>query len=263
MVQSIEKNGIINPIIVRPDGDKYEILSGHNRAKAADYAGLAAVPAYIKTGLTDEEAEIYVIETNLIQRGFTDLAISEQAAVVAMRYSEMFNVEKVNAIREELESLSSEKMKPSEAVGNEYGLCGRTISRLIRINSLNESLKEWVDSGELAIRAGVTLSYLPTETQECLYYACRDKEDSHMSCKIDIKTAERIRAEFENRDDVDENSFEHIFNKPTPSASKRKAVKVKPEVYSRYFKEDISEKEIEETIDKAVKAYFKKRNNLT
>jgi hypothetical protein len=120
-------------------------------------------------------------------------------------------------------------------------------------------LKEWVDSGELAIRAGVTLSYLPTETQECLYYACRDKEVSNMSRKIDITTAERIRAEFENRDDVDENSFEYIFNKPTPSASKRKAVKVKPEVYSRYFKEEISEKEIEETIEKALIAYFKKR----
>jgi ParB family chromosome partitioning protein len=256
MVQSIKQNGILNPIIVRPSGAEYEILSGHNRTNAAKLAGLATVPAVIKTDLSDAEAEIYVIETNLIQRGFSDLAISEQAAVVAMRYSEMFNPEKVNAIREELQTLSSEKTKPSEAVGNEYGLCGRTISRLIRIHSLNESLKDWVDSGELAIRAGVMLSYLPSETQECLYYACVDN-NANMRRKIDIKTAERIREQFEDCDDVNEHSFEHFFTKPTPSVTKHKAVKVKPEIYSRYFKEEISEKEIENTIEKALEAYFK------
>jgi ParB family chromosome partitioning protein len=259
MVLSIEKNGILNPIIVRPMGAEYEILSGHNRTHAAKYAGLAAVPAVIKTELTDEEAEIYVIETNLIQRGFSDLAISEQAAVVAMRYSEMFHADKVEKIRYELHLLSSGKMKPSEMVGAEYGLSDRTISRLIRIHSLNESLKEWVDSRELSVRAGVELSFLPTETQECLYYACVSENDSHMHRKIDIKTAERIRADFENHDDVDENSFEYIFAKPTPSVTKCKVIKVKPEIYSRYFKEEISEKEVEDTIEKALKAYFKKR----
>jgi ParB family chromosome partitioning protein len=181
MVQSIKQNGILNPIIVRPLGVEYEILSEHNRTNAARLAGLAAVPAVIKTGLTDEEAEIYVIETNLIQRGFSDLAISEQAAVVAMRYSEMFNAEKVNAIRAELQGFSSEDKKPpAEAIGGEYGLGSRTMSRLIRIDKLNESLKELVDSGELSVCTGVKLSFLPSETQECLYYACADETDSHM-----------------------------------------------------------------------------------
>jgi ParB family chromosome partitioning protein len=262
MVQSIKQNGILNPIIVRPNGAEYEILSGHNRTNAARLAGLQAVPAVIKTDLSDEEAEIYVIETNLIQRGFSDLAISEQATVVAMRYSEMFNPEKVNAIREELQSFSSEeKIRPTEAIGGEYGLGSRTVSRLIRIDKLNESIKEWVDNGELSVRAGVELSFLPSETQECLYYACANETDSHMCRKIDMKMAERIRAEFENRGDVDENSFERFFFLAKPSAIKRKAIKVKPEVYSRYFNDEISEKEIEDTIEKALKAYFKKRQN--
>jgi ParB family chromosome partitioning protein len=256
MVQSIKQNGILNPIIVRPLGVEYEILSGHNRTNAARLADLAAVPAVIKTGLTDEEAEIYVIETNLIQRGFSDLAISEQAAVVAMRYSEMFNADKVNAIREELQGFSTEeKLAPAEAIGGEYGLGSRTVSRLIRIDKLNESLKEWVDSGELSVRAGVELSFLPTETQECLYYACANETDSHMCRKIDIKTAERIRAEFEDWDDADENSFEHFFEKPLPTV-KPKAVKIKPEVYSRFFKPGSSEKEIEEVIVRALEGYF-------
>jgi ParB family chromosome partitioning protein len=256
MVQSIKQNGILNPIIVRPLGVEYEILSGHNRTNAARLAGLAAVPAVIKTDLTDEEAEIYVVETNLIQRGFSDLAISEQAAVVAMRYSEMFNADKINAIRAELQGFSSEDKKaPAEAIGGEYGLGSRTVSRLIRIDKLNESLKEWVDSGELSVRAGVELSFLPSETQECLYYACANETDSHMHRKIDMKTAERIRADFEDCDDVDENSFEHFFEKPLP-AVKPKAVKIKPEVVSRFFKPGSSEKEIEEVIVRALEGYF-------
>jgi ParB family chromosome partitioning protein len=260
MVQSVKQNGILNPIIVRPLGVEYEILSGHNRTNAARLAGLAAIPAFIKTGLTDEEAEIYVIETNLIQRGFSDLAISEQAAVVAMRYSEMFNAEKVEKIRAELQGFSSEeKISPAEAIGGEYGMGSRTVSRLIRIDKLNESLKEWVDSGELSVRAGVELSFLPSETQECLYYACASETDSHMYRKIDMKTAERIRAEFEDCDDADENSFERFFEKPLPTV-KPKPVKIKPEVYSRFFKPGSSEKEIEEVIVRALEGYF---NTLT
>jgi ParB family chromosome partitioning protein len=149
-------------------------------------------------------------------------------------------------------------MKPSEMVGAEYGLSDRTISRLIRIHSLNESLKEWIDSGELSVRAGVTLSYLPSETQECLYYACVNENDSNMRRKIDMKTAERIRAEFENRDDVDENSFEHFFKKPQITSA-FKPIKVSSDIRSKFFTADTSQKEIEETIEKALKAYFKKK----
>lgn len=68
MVRSIEKNGIIVPIIVKtiPNSNKFEILSGHNRVYAAGMAGKKNVPAVVKENLSDEEAEIYVIETNLI-----------------------------------------------------------------------------------------------------------------------------------------------------------------------------------------------------
>ena len=75
LVQSIRQNGILNPIIVQPlhDGSKYEILSGHNRVEGAKIVGLEYIPALIKENLSPDEAEIYVIETNLLQRGFNDL----------------------------------------------------------------------------------------------------------------------------------------------------------------------------------------------
>lgn len=89
MVESVKKNGILIPIIVQPCGENYEILSGHNRTNAAKLAGLETVPAVIKERLSDDEAEMYMIETNLRQRGFDDLKISEQAAVLAMRHSKI------------------------------------------------------------------------------------------------------------------------------------------------------------------------------
>lgn len=70
MVASIKENGVLSPIIVQPDGDGYEILIGHNRWNASKLAGLSTVPSIIKAGLTEDEAEMYVIESNVMQRGF-------------------------------------------------------------------------------------------------------------------------------------------------------------------------------------------------
>lgn len=106
MVESIRKNGILIPIIVQPsDIGKYEILIGHNRWNAAKLAGMSAVPCIIKSGLTEEEAEMYVIESNVMQRGFDNLKISEQAEVLRMRHDKMFSQGKRNDIIRELELL--------------------------------------------------------------------------------------------------------------------------------------------------------------
>ena len=62
------------------------MLAGHNRQNAAKLAGLKEIPAIVKDNLPDDEAYVYVIETNLMQRSFTDLSVSEKAAVLAERY---------------------------------------------------------------------------------------------------------------------------------------------------------------------------------
>ena len=115
MVESIRENGVLSPIIVQPDGDGYEILIGHNRWNASKLAGLLTVPAIIKTGLSEDEALLYTIESNLHQRGFDNLRISEQAAVVALRHSEMFSQGKRNDIIRELALLENpDKLSPKK-----------------------------------------------------------------------------------------------------------------------------------------------------
>lgn len=106
MVESIKEHGIMIPILVREHKDKYEILSGHNRLNAAVMAGLKEVPAIIKVGLTEKEAYTYVIETNLIQRGFSELLPSEQAAALAVEYDKVISQGKRNDIIREIEKLS-------------------------------------------------------------------------------------------------------------------------------------------------------------
>lgn len=156
MVASIKENGVLSPIIVQPIEDGYEILIGHNRWNASKLAGLPTVPAIVKAGLTEDEAEMYVIESNLIQRSFSDLKISEQAAVVASRHSKMFSPGKRNDIIRELTLLENpnaeisgdttlnpvgSKLDTSESVGKEYGVSKGSVVRLIRINKLIDELK--------------------------------------------------------------------------------------------------------------------------
>ena len=89
MVESIREHGVLNPVIVLKTDDGYEMLSGHNRANAAKLAGLTEVPAIVKVGLSEAEAYVYVIETNLMQRSFAELLPSEKAAVMAAHYDKV------------------------------------------------------------------------------------------------------------------------------------------------------------------------------
>ncbi|MGN0552373.1 MAG: ParB N-terminal domain-containing protein, partial [Oscillospiraceae bacterium] len=206
MIQSISKNGIITPIIVRTtDNGKYEILSGHNRVYAAGQAGITSVPAVVKTDLSDEDAEIYVIETNLLQRSFKELKISEQAFAIGLRYSKLFDERKLKGISDELYLIENGKPKPEAEnedvppghfqntrgmTAEEYGIGQTTVARLLRINKLTDELKELVDKGNIKVRAAVDLSFLTGEQQKMLTELMKDMQVT----VIDTKMAGQLRA---------------------------------------------------------------------
>ena len=257
MVASIKENGVLSPIIVQPIEDGYEILIGHNRWNASKLAGLPTVPAIVKTDLTEEEAEMYVIESNVMQRGFENLRISEQAAAVALRHSEMFSQGKRNDILRELahlENPSSEpdtatlnpvgsKLDTSESVGKEYGVSKGSVVRLIRINKL-------VDSGELSIRAGVELSFLSEDTQ-AVVAECAEES------KIDMKKAKMLRASADDEGNIERYTVESIISGEDGEAKpKPKSVKISNDTYTKYFSDGVKAKEITETIEKALAFYF-------
>lgn len=261
MVESIKQNGIMTPIIVQPLEDKYEILIGHNRWNASKLAGLEFVPAIIKENLTEEEAEIYVIESNLLQRGFGELKLSEQAKVLALRYESMFSQGKRSDIINELMELegkgsSSEKHNSREEVAEEYGLSRNTVARLLRVDKLIDGIKEWVDNGQLSIRAAVELSYLPDEEQERLYKLNTDNETRGMIAKISEAKAKSLR-NAQNEGSSTQQIAQILCNEKEKKLT-GKSVKLNSDVYEKYFS-DIDKKEISSIVEQALEMYF---NNI-
>lgn len=236
MVESIRKNGVMTPIVCRPnpDGtDTYEILIGHNRWNCSKIAGLETIPAIIKEQLTEEEAQTYVDESNLIQRGFNDLKVSEQARIIARRYSEMFSQGKRNDIINEIRVLNGEETSSGnsrEKVADEYGLSRNTIARLVRISKLSDGILGWIDKGQLAVRAGVELSYLSADEQSELFEI--NSADDNMLMKISEAQARDLRIlSADGVLDGDEMLKVLSAKKKKPD----KKVSIAPTLYKKYF----------------------------
>jgi ParB family chromosome partitioning protein len=272
MVESIRKNGVLNPILVQPiEGGKYEILSGHNRVEGAKTVGLNTIPAVVKENLSEEEAEMYVIETNLIQRGFNELLISEQANILGYRYSQMFSQGKRNDIINEInrlegkelkneDSLDTEstcdpgghKLKSRDVLAKEYSLGTTTIARLIRINQLIESLKTMVDDKTMPIKVAVELSYIPEDGQQMVY----DVLTAHKK-KLNIKQSKAVRQLFTDGE-VTPETLENLIVGESTTKHTKKMVKVSldEETFSKYFDKNTSEEEVLEILKEALEKYF-------
>lgn len=275
MVESIKQLGIIQPLIVRKHKstpNKYEILAGHNRWNAGKSAGLNEVPVLILEDISDDDAMLIVTETNLIQRSFSELLHSERALILSKHHEaikcqgkrmDLLNEVKVLLNADEQRVLETsrpmgERLNSAEKTGDEYSLSGRTVSRYLRIHILNHELKKFVDAEKIAIRAGVELSYLKEENQ--LYLV----DFLNNNYKVDEKTAVKLR-ELQKQDKLTESIMESVLNgtydKPKKVSSIFKSgVKLKSNVIKKYFTEQHSAKEVEETIQKALEMYFSRQD---
>lgn len=273
MVDSIRDKGILQPLILRTkENDRYEILSGHNRKYCGIEAGRSEAPVIIKKNLSDEEAWIYVIETNLIQRSFSDMLPSEKAAVLSMMHSKLFSQGKRNDILDEIKRLENphddrgnstssqvaKKLTSIEKVGNEYSLSKDTVARYLRINQLTDNLKMRLDKDEIAFIPAVTLSFLKEKEQALL-----DKCVELNGFKVDMKKADILRG-YSDRGKLDEDNIYLILNGELGQPPKRKRTptfKIKPKVYSLYFTPGQKASEVEEVIEKALALYFNQNRN--
>lgn len=267
MVESIRKNGVMTPIVCRPNpngSDTYEILIGHNRWNCSKIAGLETIPAIIKEQLTEEEAQTYVDESNLIQRGFNDLKISEQARIIARRYSEMFSQGKRNDIINEIRALNGESESNGnsrEKVAEEYGLGRNTIARLVRISKLCDGILAWLDKGQLAVRAGVELSYLTAEEQSTLL-EINTADNNDMLMKISESQARDLRV---LSADCKKESLELSGNQMLKVLAIKKKkpdkkIAINPNTYKKYFT-DKSNDEIQQIVEQALEMYYNDRKD--
>ena len=266
MLLSIKTNGVLLPLIVRPiDGYTYEVLSGHNRVKAAKAAGLAAVPAIVREGLSDDEALLIVTETNLFQRSFSDLSHSERALVLSTHYDAIKKqgrkIELINDIENllkahvtnvsELGTPMASRQKSTEIIGEKYGLCHDNVARYIRINMLINDIKDRIDNNEIAIRSGVSLSYLPDLQQEIVEDVLCDG-----NYKIDMNKAEALRMASEKKPLIHENVEDILKGSKKTKPAYSTGIKIQPRIISKYFQPDQKKAEIEKTIEIALEFYY-------
>jgi len=181
LVQSIKDNGILNPVLVRPDEqDGFEMISGHRRMHAAKLAGLTTVPAIIKE-MTDDEAVIAMVDSNMQREEIlpSERAFSLKMKMDAMRrqgkrtdLSQDAASESMKRMTEKTSGTEFQKLEDSwsrEEVGQQAGISGRQVQKYLRLTELTEDLLNLVDQKKLSIVLAVEISRFSNELQRSLY----------------------------------------------------------------------------------------------
>ena len=173
LVDSIRENGILNPVIVRPDqnGD-YEMVSGHRRLHAAGIAGLQKIPAIVKE-MSDDEAIINMVDAN-IQR--EEILPSERAFSFKMKLDAISRqgARADLTLGTEFPKLDENSKRTRNQIGMEAGISGRQVTKYIRLTELISTILDLVDSKKITLTMGVDISYLDEQIQKWVYEYYRD-----------------------------------------------------------------------------------------
>jgi ParB family chromosome partitioning protein len=276
MCESIRNHGVLQPLIVRPTSDgKYTILSGNNRRFCGEAVGLTSFPCVIKQNISDEEAQAYIDETNVYQRGFASLKVSKQAEVIARRYSEMFDNRKLKEIQREIammegkelpeeENISTENEQPNSRIGRvgaEYGLDKNSVSRLIRINCLIPDLKVFVDNERIKAlpvlkkRTAVDLSFISDELQQVVADYLKENPTTNIDMKMSSLILAQHKADTLNKEVLLSILNGTFNNKP----KKTKSISLKASMLKRFYLDTCSEEEALQTIETALTYYYAER----
>ena len=222
-VESILQHGVIQPGIVRPCADGYEVVAGHRRWRASELAGKTDMPVIIRD-LDDDAATVLMVDTN-IQR--ENLLPSEKARAYKMKY-------------EALKHQGSKGDKhTADAVGEKAGDSGRTVQRYIRLASLINGLLELVDEGNIKMVAGERLSYLKAEEQELVLEAV-----ANISIYPSPVQAEQIKDMSEKGTLSEKNVYALLVKKENSGQS----VTISPKKIRNYFPTAYTKAQIEEVI---------------
>ena len=240
LVDSIRENGILNPVIVRPDlnGD-YEMISGHRRLHAAGIVGLQKIPAIVKE-MSDDEAIIKMVDAN-IQR--EEILPSERAFSFKMKMEAMGR----QGYRSDLccgtqfHTMSVDDRKTRQTIGNEAGMTGRQVTKYIRLTELVTEILDLVDSKKITLTMGVDLSYLDEQVQKWVYEYYRDNGF------LKPVQVEALRNQ-QNLSNASQYSIISIMNDALPKKNTAAKVSFSEKKLDKYFPSHYSAKDRETVI---------------
>ena len=236
LVESIRENGILNPVIVRPDqnGD-YEMISGHRRLHAAGIAGLKKVPAIVKE-MSDDEAIIKMVDAN-IQR--EEILPSEKAYAYKMKLEAM----KRSAGRPTKENAcqSGTHLRSDQELASQVGESARSIQRYIRLTYLVPELLEMIDLKKLQFVMAVDISYFDEQIQN---WICEYIKDNGFIKPVQISALKN----YPNLSNVNQFSVISIMNDALPKKSSSAKVSLSEKKLDKYFPSHFTAKERENVI---------------
>ena len=236
LVESIRENGILNPVIVRPDqnGD-YEMISGHRRLHAAGIVGLNKVPATVNE-MSDDEAIIKMVDAN-IQR--EEILPSEKAYAYKMKLEAM----KRSAGRPTKENAcqSGTHLRSDQELASQVGESARSIQRYIRLTYLVPELLEMIDLKKLQFVMAVDISYFDEQIQN---WICEYIKDNGFIKPVQISALKN----YPNLSKANQFSVISIMNDALPKKSSSAKVSLSEKKLDKYFPSHFTAKERENVI---------------
>ena len=245
LVKSIEEHGVLMPILVRPapDGQRYEIISGHNRVNAARRAGLKTIPATVRE-MDDDEATLAMVESNLRQR--EQLLPSEKAFAYKMQMDALKHQGKATSGQ-----LDQKSKTTRDRIAEESGDSSKQVHRYVRLTNLITPILDMVDEKRMAMGPAVELSYLNRDEQEMLLDLMQIGD-----CTPSLSQAIRLR-KLSEAGNFDSDHLDEIMDEEKPN--QREKVTFKLEDLIPFFPEAQSVGEIRDIIMSLIEREMKRR----
>lgn len=242
LVESIRVHGILSPLLARPKGAGYELVSGHRRRLAAQKLGLPTVPVLVRE-MTDDEAVILMVDSNLQRE---NLLPSEKAFAYKMKLEAMNR----QGRRTDLTLTTVvPKFRSNEVIGKESGESRETVRRYIRLTNLVPPLLQMVDDGRIAFSPAVELSYLTRDEQTELWDLI-GREDATPSLSQALRMKQLSR-EAKLTPEV----LYVILTEEKPN--QKEQVRIKTESLRKYFPRNYSAQQMEREIIKLLEARYR------
>ena len=241
LMKSIADAGVLSPALARPkEGGGYELISGHRRLAACKALGMETMPVIVRQ-LTDEEAVITMVDSNLQRE---HILPSEKAFAYRMKMEAL----KRQGRRTDLTSSQpATKLDAASEIGRRAGESRDQVFRYIRLTYLIPEILQMVDDGKIALTPAVELSYLLDSEQEMLF--------SIMDCDEvtpSLSQAQRLRRMSEEQRFSDRAAMQIMSE---VKGNQVEYVKVPVESLRRYFRPDTPMKQMTETLVKAMEFY--------
>ena len=244
-VESIAQYGVLAPLIARPrpDGDGYEIISGHRRQYAAKLAGLDTLPVIVRQ-MSDDAAVILMVDSNLQRE---HILPSERAFAYKMKLDAIKN----QGARSDLTSTQVAQKLSVEKVGDDAGVSKDTIRRFIRLTNLVPELLDMVDEKKISFNPAVELSYLDEKQQRDFLEAMDGTQNAPS-----VSQAQQLKKMAQCGEFTYEKAFDILGQE---KKSEQDTVTIKNDILRKYFPRSYTPRQMEEKIIQLLDAWQKKQ----